>query len=79
MEIKLDLELKQVVNILKQLSVSDWEKLKNEIEKDKKVNKVFVPETENTEKRLFGSMKGLVLYMADDFDAPLDDFKEYME
>jgi hypothetical protein len=26
----------------------------------------------------FGSMKGLVVYMADDFDAPLDDFKDYM-
>lgn len=26
----------------------------------------------------FGSMKGLVVYMADDFDAPLDDFEEYM-
>lgn len=25
-----------------------------------------------------GSMKGLVVYMADDFDAPLDDFEEYM-
>lgn len=25
-----------------------------------------------------GSMKGLVLHMADDFDAPLDDFEEYM-
>jgi len=29
-------------------------------------------------KRLAGCMKGLVKYMADDFDAPLDDFKEYM-
>lgn len=29
-------------------------------------------------KRQFGSMKGLVEYIADDFDAPLDDFKEYM-
>ena len=27
----------------------------------------------------FGSGKGLILYMASDFDAPLDDFKEYME
>ncbi|HLK55485.1 MAG TPA: type II toxin-antitoxin system prevent-host-death family antitoxin [Chthonomonadaceae bacterium] len=27
----------------------------------------------------FGSGKGLLLYMAPDFDAPLDDFKEYME
>ncbi len=26
----------------------------------------------------FGAMKGLVLYMADDFDAPLDDFEDYM-
>ena len=25
-----------------------------------------------------GSMKGLVLYMADDFDSPLEDFEEYM-
>jgi hypothetical protein len=27
---------------------------------------------------VFGSMKGKV-WMADDFDAPLEDFKEYME
>jgi prevent-host-death family protein len=26
-----------------------------------------------------GTMRGTVLYMAPDFDAPLDDFKEYME
>jgi prevent-host-death family protein len=26
----------------------------------------------------FGSARGSVLYMADDFDAPLDDFAEYM-
>ena len=29
--------------------------------------------------RKLGTMKGTVLYMAPDFDAPLDDFKEYME
>lgn len=29
-------------------------------------------------KRRFGSMKGLVEHIADDFDAPLEDFKEYM-
>ena len=28
-------------------------------------------------KRQFGSMKGQI-WMADDFDAPLEDFKEYM-
>jgi antitoxin (DNA-binding transcriptional repressor) of toxin-antitoxin stability system len=29
--------------------------------------------------RKLGTMKGTVLYMAPDIDAPLDDFKEYME
>jgi prevent-host-death family protein len=29
--------------------------------------------------RQLGSMRGSVLYMAPDFDAPLDDFKEYMQ
>ena len=28
---------------------------------------------------VFGSCKGMIVYMADDFDAPLEDFKEYME
>ena len=27
----------------------------------------------------FGSMKGLVVYMAPDFNEPLEEFKEYME
>lgn len=29
--------------------------------------------------RAFGSMKGLVQYMAPDFNDPLEDFREYME
>jgi len=29
-------------------------------------------------KRRFGSMKGLVVEIADDFDEPLEDFKDYM-
>ncbi len=29
--------------------------------------------------RKLGTLKGTVLYMAPDFDAPLDEFKEYME
>ena len=28
--------------------------------------------------RTAGSLKGFITYMADDFDAPLDDFKDYM-
>ena len=29
--------------------------------------------------RQLGTMRGTVLYMAPDFDAPLEEFKEYME
>lgn len=29
--------------------------------------------------RRLGTMKGTVLHMADDFDAPLEDFQEYMQ
>ncbi|CAN5564614.1 hypothetical protein BH10ACI2_BH10ACI2_01500 [soil metagenome] len=28
--------------------------------------------------RRFGSMKGLVVHISDDFDAPLEDLKDYM-
>jgi antitoxin (DNA-binding transcriptional repressor) of toxin-antitoxin stability system len=31
------------------------------------------------QRRRLGTLRGTVLYMAPDFDAPLDDFKEYME
>jgi antitoxin (DNA-binding transcriptional repressor) of toxin-antitoxin stability system len=30
-------------------------------------------------RRQLGTLKGTVRYMAPDFDAPLEDFKEYME
>lgn len=33
----------------------------------------------STQPRVPGSAKGMIAYMADDFDAPLEDFKEYME
>ena len=40
----------------------------------------LVPEAKSTRRaRQPGSAKDTILYMADDFDAPLDDFKEYME
>ncbi len=36
------------------------------------------PSALKQDRNLFGSMKGVVTYMADDFNEPLDDFKEYM-
>ena len=39
------------------------------------IAKIMVPK----QRVKLGAMRGSVLYMAPDFDAPLDDFKEYME
>jgi antitoxin (DNA-binding transcriptional repressor) of toxin-antitoxin stability system len=39
---------------------------------------VAMPRTQQ-KPRQPGTLKGTVLYMAPDFDAPLEDFKEYME
>ena len=38
----------------------------------------LVPIEETKKRRKAGSAKGLIVYMADDFDAPLEDFKDYM-
>lgn len=40
------------------------------------VKLVVVPELRH--QRRIGGAEGIVLYMADDFDAPLEDFSEYM-
>jgi antitoxin (DNA-binding transcriptional repressor) of toxin-antitoxin stability system len=37
------------------------------------------PDKPKGEPRRPGTLRGTVLYMAPDFDAPLEDFKEYME
>ena len=40
----------------------------------------LVAERPSTRKpRVPGTARGKILYMAEDFNAPLDDFKEYME
>ena len=38
-----------------------------------------MPSVSNAKPRELGTMKGTVLYMAPDFDAPLEEFREYME
>ena len=48
-------------------------------ENEKTVAKLVLPPAEPVQKlRQLGTMRGSVLYMAPDFDAPLDDFAEYM-
>lgn len=44
---------------------------------DAAVRLVPVPTPTAGAKPLLGAGKGIVLHMADDFDAPLDDFAEY--
>jgi antitoxin (DNA-binding transcriptional repressor) of toxin-antitoxin stability system len=46
---------------------------------DRPVARLVAEEPPKREPRKSGTLKGTVLYMAPDFDAPLDDFKEYME
>lgn len=41
------------------------------------VRLVAVPQ-QTHRKRKAGSAKGLIIHMAEDFDAPLEDFREYM-
>ena len=48
------------------------------IARDNKPQVRIVPIEQPKTKRQFGSGKGSVLYIADDFDAPLDDFADYM-
>lgn len=43
-----------------------------------KLIKMQEPKNPKRGPRKFGSMKGLVVNIADDFDAPLEDFKDYM-
>ncbi len=50
-------------------------------ENDQPVAKILTAVTKPTEpkrERQLGAMRGSVLYMAEDFDAPLEDFKDYM-
>lgn len=47
------------------------------ISKDEQPFVKLTPFTESKRKRQFGSAKGMIT-LADDFDEPLDDFKEYM-
>ena len=48
-------------------------------ENDQPVARLVKSVRQPSAKRRLGTMKGSVLSIAPDFDAPLDDFQEYME
>lgn len=47
-------------------------------ENDQPVARILPPLSPPASRKL-GSLRGTVLYLAPDFDAPLEEFKEYME
>ncbi len=50
------------------------------VENDQPVARLLPAESKlQQSNRQLGTMRGTVLYMAPDFDAPLEDFKKYME
>lgn len=65
--------LNRIIEEVKSLSPDDRRRLLQRLEQ------VEEPATRQVPVRRPGTLKGTVKYMAPDFDAPLDDFKEYME
>jgi antitoxin (DNA-binding transcriptional repressor) of toxin-antitoxin stability system len=48
------------------------------ITKDENLSIQLVPHTKKKSKRVFGSAKGLII-MSEDFDEPLEEFKDYIK
>ena len=66
----------QLAEIIRQLSPGDEVVI---TDNNRPVARILPAESRPTTPRRPGSLRGTVLYMADDFDAPLEEFKEYME
>jgi antitoxin (DNA-binding transcriptional repressor) of toxin-antitoxin stability system len=47
-------------------------------ENDQPVARIL-PASQSSKQRALGSMRGTVLHMAADFDAPLEEFREFMQ
>ena len=72
MQVTIELLNDHALNLLRDLErMSIIRFTKSELNKEKTVKKT-------QKQRNFGVMKGLVLYMAKDFNAPLEDFNAYM-
>ena len=65
--------LNRIIEEVKSLTPHDRRRLLERLEQDEELS------TPPTSVRRAGTLKGTVEYMAPDFDAPLEDFKEYME
>jgi len=72
MELKVDIGFDKLLELVSQLSEEEKIKLLNELEKT-----LSQPGKDTRKRGGFGILKGKV-WMADDFNEPLEDFKEYM-
>ena len=73
MELTVQVGFEELLQAVKKLSPQEKQALQTVLSTETASEK-----SEPAKERQFGTMKGLVTYMADDFDAPLDDFKDYM-
>ncbi len=73
MELTVHVELEEVLKAIQHLPDEELAKVKTAIEQIQQRTEVPDP----TGQRQFGTMKGLVKYMAPDFDDEMEDFKEY--
>ena len=69
----LEITEEQIIKVLEQLLPEQRERILHRF-----ATATQIPLEEVAQKRKFGRGKDKILYMADDFDAPLDDFAEYM-
>lgn len=46
---------------------------------DKPIARLVAASEPGRQTRRLGTMKGTIVHIADDFDSPLEDFREYME
>ena len=65
--------LNRIIEEVKLLTPDDRRRLLERLERDEEFSSGKTPV------RRAGTLKGTVKYMAPDFDAPLDEFREYME
>jgi hypothetical protein len=67
----LELTDEQALALLEQLSEEQKKRLLTQLSPT-------APERKTEKRMVFGSAKNDILYLAEDFDAPIEDFKEYM-
>lgn len=65
--------LNRIIEEVKSLSPDDRRRLLERLEQEEEFSRP------KTAVRRPGTLKGTVKYLAPDFDAPVDDFKDYME